>query len=57
MRLFIGDYFEKTGKYKPDFIEEGFYWLGGKPGEGQEGSVCRVDAETGKFGIRFYAPH
>jgi len=50
--LFVGDYWEKQGKYSRDFIPEGFYWLGGKPPKSQSGTQCMVDAETGAFKVK-----
>jgi hypothetical protein len=50
--LFVGDYWEKQGKYSRDFIPEGFYWLGGKPPKTQSGTECMVDAETGAFKVK-----
>jgi hypothetical protein len=55
--LFIGDYWEAAGKYSPDHIPEGFYWIGGRhPGE-QTGTECVVDAESGKFRLKKAGPH
>lgn len=57
IRLFVGDYFEAGGKYSPDYIPEGFYWLGGVPRADLPGNECTVNAETGEFKIKSVSPH
>ena len=57
IELFIGDYWEKEGKYSPDYIKEGFYWVGGRPGCPDKGIACVVDAQTGAFSTQQVAPY
>jgi hypothetical protein len=54
--LFIGDYWNADGKYSPDYIPEGFYWVGARHPNEQTGTECMVDAETGAFSLKRVGP-